>query len=80
MMSKKRSVKIADLDVNVEELQKKDPHILKKIRGGQVVSRDEAAQSTMWASGGCTTKPVATCGPFPGTRLFICPPPPSGRY
>ncbi len=34
MEKKGKGIKIKDLDVDLDELQKKDPEILKKIRGG----------------------------------------------
>lgn len=58
-------IKIKDLNVSLEELKKKDPQILKKIRGGGIVMMTVACGGGLGLPGGsyglCTTG--ALCGP-----------------
>ena len=62
-------IKIKDLNVNLEELKKKDPEILKKIRGGAgLVMMTVYCQGGGAMSGGCA-------GMYPPSTLVNCWPP-----
>ncbi len=52
-MGKKPRIKIKDLNVNLDEIQKKDPEILKKVRGGWVGTVPSPPTPPL-VSGGCT--------------------------
>ncbi len=47
-MDKKPRIKIKDLDVDLDELQKKDPEILKKIRGGVDTTIVPISSTCLW--------------------------------
>jgi hypothetical protein len=71
-MAKKRTVKIADLNVNIGELQKKDPEILKKIHGG--LSNPIVIVKPTTGTQGCGSQATYCTPPWRETRTYVCPP------
>jgi hypothetical protein len=63
-------IKIEDLDVDLNELMKKDPKILHKIRGGKYVKQVMLPGPGGWPSGGGSTDDSKLCaGP---DTMFCC--------
>ena len=61
-------IKIKDLNVSLEELKKKDPQILKKIRGGGIVMMTVACGGGLGLRGSSICPTGALC--IPGGIMY----------
>ena len=60
-MEKKARIEIRDLNVDLDELQKKDPKLLQRIRGGAGFATMSAIGCATYACMGGRPPPTAAC-------------------